>query len=499
MRRNLITPAATAAVIFGLSAALIPVRGSLSIATVGLILVVPVVAAVVVGGFGAGVVAVASGFVAWDLFFIPPYYRLSVGSGQNWIALLVYAVVMLLVAQVVSRLQSARTDAQARVQEEHRLFQLSQLLVGDRSLPELLTTIVDAVQSAFRASGVALLLPRNQGLEVVAAAGEALELSDLESPGAANRPPGAANRPVALGTVPGATASLRTVALAASGRPVGVLALSGGLRGKADSVLLQTFANHAALAVERAQLQTQALRTQVLEEVDLLRRALLGSVSHDLRTPLATMKVAASTLINDLDEAATADDTRELCELLDSEIDHLTRLVTGLLDLSRYQAGILKIGVEPCSALDLVTDAVARMRPSLGDRIVKVCVPDDLPQLNVDAVLVGQVIVNLIDNAHRHAPSGTSLTVDAAPSRTDVKVSVVDSGPGVPATEREHIFDGLVRDGRAGRAGMGLWICRAFIEAHGGRIWVDPSFGPGTKISFTVPCIRASRPLTRVG
>jgi two-component system, OmpR family, sensor histidine kinase KdpD len=278
-----------------------------------------------------------------------------------------------------------------------------------------------------------------------------------------------------------------------------VLALSGGPHGSADSELLQAFANHAALAVERAQLQAQAMRTEVLEEVDLLRRALLGSVSHDLRTPLATMKVASSTLLNELSDPTESPDRRELYELLDGEIDYLTRLVTGLLDLSRYQAGVLKLGIQPCSTLDLVTDAVARMRPSLGDRHVNVVVPDDLPLVNADSVLVGQVVVNLLDNAHRYAPKDTALTVEAAPVGSEVKISVVDLGPGVPAAHREHIFDGLVREGRAGRAGMGLWICRAFVEAHGGRIWVDRSEGPGTRISFTLPCVRAWRPLRRVG
>lgn len=485
MRKSWLTAAFTIVLITGLSAGLVPVRSGLSIATVGLIMVIPVVSAVVLGGYLAGVVAVVLGFLAWDFVFIRPYYTLTVGSGQDWVALVVYAIVMLLVAQVVSRLQKARSEAQARASEAQRLFELSRLLVDDRSLPELLNRIVEAVQVLFQASGVALLLPRNERLEVVSATGEPLELSDLESSRAASRP-------VALGTVAGSTATVRTVALAATGRPVGVLALSGGTRGTADSELLQAFANHAALAVERAQLQAQALRSEVLEELDLLRRALLGSVSHDLRTPLATMKVAASTLINNHGDDTLSDDTRELYGLLDGEIDHLTHLVTGLLDLSRYQAGVLKLAVEPCSALDLVTDAVARVRPSLGDREITVLVSDDLPQVNVDAVLIGQVMVNLLDNAHRHAPPLTPLAVEATRVGSEVKVCVVDAGPGVSASDREHIFEGVSRDGRAGRAGMGLWICRAFVEAHGGRIWVGSSSQQGSKISFTLPSVHAS-------
>jgi two-component system sensor histidine kinase KdpD len=492
VRRSLITAAATALLIVGLSAALVPLRSDLSIATVGLIMVVPVVAAVVAGGYVPGVIAVVFGFLAWDFVFITPYYTLYVGQAENWVALFVYAVVMLLVAQVVSRLQKARTDAQARAREAQRLFELSQLLVGDRSLPELLRIIVGTVHSLFNAAGVALLLPRDDRLQVVASVGDPLEVSDLESTSPATRP-------MALGTVVGSDAPVRSIALAAAGRPVGVLALSGGPYSRGDLELLQAFANHAAFAVERAQLQAQAMRAEVLEQVEVLRRAMLGSVSHDLRTPLATMKVASSTLLNEVPDETEPHDRRELYELLDGEIDYLTRLVTGLLDLSRYQAGALKLAVTECSALDLVTEAVARMRPSLGDRQVSVLVPDDLPMINADPVLVGQVVVNLIDNAHRHAPAATGLTVEASRAGQNVKISVVDLGPGVPPEERDAIFDGLIREGRAGRPGMGLWICRAFVEAHGGRIWVENSDDPGTRISFTLPSATASSPLRRAG
>lgn len=467
-----------------------PARSDLSIATVGLIMVVPVVIAVVFGGYVAGFFGVAAGFLAWDFVFIPPYYTLDVGQAQNWVALAVYAVVMLLVAQVVGRLQVARRVAQVRALEAQRLFELSQMLVEDRSLPDLLDSIVRAVQSVFAVSGVALLLPTDERLKVVAAVGEVLALGDLDSDSSWTRP-------VSVGTVPGPAIDVRTVVLSAAGRPVGVLVLTGGSRAPADSELLQTFANHAALAVERAQLQEQALRTQVLEQVDVLRRALLGAVSHDLRTPLAAMKVASSTLLGTGPGSPEAndDDRRELHQLLDGEIDRLSRLVAGLLDLSRYQAGLLQIGAQPCSVLDLVAEAVAGIRPSLGERIIDVEVPDDLPQVVADPVLIGQVVVNLIDNAHRHSPPGTVVRVVAEASGQEVQLSVLDFGSGVPPEDRDSVFEGMVRPGRSSRAGMGLWICRAFVEAHGGRIWVDHPDTGGTRFSFTLGAAVAPDPL----
>ncbi len=480
MRRSLISAGAAVAMVTALSVALVPVRAHLSIATVGLIMVVPVVAAVVAGGYTAGVAGVAAGFLAWDFVFIPPYYTLDVGAAQNWVALAVYGAVMLIVAQVVSRLQAARREEQARAREAQKLFELSQLLVEDRSLPDLLDSIVTAVRGVFGVAGVALLLPVGDHLQVAASAGDPPDVRGLESHGAAVRP-------VSVGAGTGADGGVRTVALAAAGRPVGVLALRGGPQGRSDSVLLRTFANHAALVVERAQLQAQALRTRLLEEVDQLRRALLGAVSHDLRTPLAAMKVASSTLVRDGgDRGGSEEERQELYELLDGEIDRLTRLVTGLLDLSRYQAGALEPGLEECPVLDLAAGAIAGMRTSLGDRVVELAVPDDLPPVVADPVLIGQVVVNLVDNAHRHAPEGTPIIVRAGSDGDRVRISVQDSGPGVPASQRESAFDGFVRSGRSGRAGMGLWICRAFVEAHDGRIWMEEPDGGGTRVSFTL-------------
>ncbi|HET9075473.1 MAG TPA: ATP-binding protein [Acidimicrobiales bacterium] len=488
MRRIVASAVGTVALVAALSAALVPARAHLSIATVGLIMVVPVVLAVVTGGYAAGLAGVAAGFLAWDFVFIPPYYTLDVGAAQNWVALAVYAAVMLLVARVVSRLQAARREAQARAYEARRLFELSQLLVEDRSLPELLESIAVAVQNVFGVAGVALLLPTGDRLEVAASVGEPPDVADLET----SHP--AVARPVAVGTVGSPAAPVRTVALSAAGRPIGLLALKGGPTDRSDSVLLRTFANHAALVVERAQLRAQAVRTQLLEEVDSLRRALLGSVSHDLRTPLAAMKVASSTLVRGgagpAGSEADRADRQELYDLLDGEIDRLTRLVNGLLDLSRYQSGALELGLQECSVLDMVTEAVAGMRASLGDRDVAVDVPEDLPTVTADPVLIGQVIVNLVDNAHRHAPPGTPVTVQAEPVGDRVRLSVLDAGPGIPADQREALFEGFVSSGGGGRAGMGLWICRVFVEAHGGRLWVEEPDQGGSRFSFTLSTAR---------
>ena len=469
----------------GLGAALVPVRSHLSVATVGLVLVVPVVSGVVVGGLVAGVASVAAGFLVYDFLFIPPYYTLSVGSAQNWVGLAVYVVVMLLVAQVVARFDSARSEAQRRATEALRLYELSELLVKDRSIDDLLDTIVTTVQTVFDVPGVALLLPDAHGLTIAASAGESISADQLHQLDPTS------SIPVSTGITGPTLDRLQAVALSASGRPVGILALNGLPASSNDRTLLRTFANHAALAVERAQLREQALHAELLQAVDRLRRALLGAVSHDLRTPLASMKVASSTLLDSSLSLSDAD-TAELHGLIDVQTDRLTRLVTSLLDMTRFQAGVLQVQREPCAVLDLVGEAVAAVRSALGHRRVDVHLPDFLPAVDVDHVLVGQVIANLLENADRHAPPDTAVTIAAEICGDQVAVMVSDDGPGVPADERETVFDSFVHFDTGGRSGLGLAIAKTFVEAHGGHIWVDNGPGGGARFAFTLPLAEAN-------
>ena len=463
----------------GLGAVMLPLRHHLSIATAALVLVVPVVVGVVVGGFVAGLASLAAGSLVYDLGFIPPYGRLSVGRPQDLVALAVYAVVMVLVARVVASLDSSRAAAARRTVEARRLAQLSELLVEDRSVEELLKTIVRAAATAFEVPGVALLVLENDRLEIAASAGDDLSPDELR-----RLDPGS-GVPVSLGTGPGAPDQIHTVALTASGRPVGMLALRGVPASEADRALLRTFANHAALALERTRLREQALRSELLEEVDRLRHALMGAVSHDLRTPLATMKVATSALV-DPAIVLSGQDADELHGLIAVETDRLTRLVTSLLDMTRIDAGVLEVRPVPTTIRDLLTEAVAPLRSAFGERPIDVVVPSELPDVAVDQLLIGQVLANLLDNAHRHAPPGSLITVAAEQRGDRVALSVTDTGPGVPFAERESVFHRFVRFDTGGRTGLGLTIAKTFVEAHGEHIWVEDVPTGGARFVFTV-------------
>ena len=476
-----------------LLAVLLPFRAHLSIAIPALVFVLPAVVGVVIGGFFAGAAGAVAGFLAYDYYFLPPYGTLTVRSPQNWIALVVYVLVVLIVAQVVTQLQRARRQAVRRTEEAGRLYELSQALIGDLTLPQLLTHIVETVQGVFEPRWTALVLPENVAeaevpggvLRVAATAGASLpdeEAASLTAAGGQTR---------SLGLASGGEPRRVSVALVVSNRPVGMLVLQDVQFAEPDRSLLGTFANQAALAVDRARLREQVLRARLLEEVDRWRSALLGAVSHDLRTPLASIKTAVSSL-RQPGAALGGDDRADLLELIELQSDRLARLVTNLLDMTRIESGALEPRPTTMAFDELVNEALVALGGLVpAGRIALESAPD-LPLLHIDHVLISQVLANILENAERISPSGSAIRVGArvAPESrgTSVEISIRDDGPGIPPGDRERVFGMFSQNGGGGRSGLGLTIAKAFVEAHGGRIWIDPDVSSGTRVVFTVPC-----------
>jgi two-component system sensor histidine kinase KdpD len=480
MKRTVIGTMAALASMAALTFAMIPLRSHLSIATTALVLVVPVVIGVVTGGFIAGALSVVAGFVVYDWYFIPPIHTLWVGAPQNWAALGVYVAVMLPVAHVVARMDAARATARRHVKEIRELFQLSDLLVEEKPLDVLLPAIVTTLADVFGSPQVALFLPRDGRLEIAASAGEPLSEQEL-------RP--LLPAPTELGTPRAQSfdADGRLVlALAAAGRPVGLLVLSGGTAARHEREPLLLFANQTALAVERAQLREQALRSRVAEEMAGLARTLVAAVSHDLRTPLASIKASSSTLADPgLDISPEA--SRGLATLIDAQADRLADLVQNLLDMSRIQAGVLQPRRQVASLADLVSSVVTDLALGARGYAVRVELPSDLPPVDVDLTLISRVLTNLLENAIRHGPKHSTITVGGALATPDaVRVHVADHGPGVPPECRNEIFELFARRRDAG-AGLGLTIAKTFVEAHGQRIWVEDAPGGGALFCFTLP------------
>jgi two-component system sensor histidine kinase KdpD len=492
-QRVIVGIAATLASLGALLAILLPFRASLSTAIPALVFVLPAVIGVVIGGFWVGVVGAGAGFLAYDWFFLPPFDTLTVRSAQNWIAIAVYIAVVLIVAQVVAQLRSAREEALRRTEESDRLYELSQALIGDLSLPQLVTHIVDTVQGVFEPRWTALVLPQShdepipgETLQVAAAAGRPMSESDIVSLTSAQ---GTARSIGLVGEGRVGEPRKVSVALTVTERPVGMLVLQDVTLEGSEQSVLGTFVNQAALAVDRARLREQALRARLLEEIDRWRRALMGAASHDLRTPLAAVKTAVSSL-RQANSRLSDEDRAELLELIEQQSDRLARLVTNLLDMTRIESGALEIRPTVMPLDELVDEALGNLGGIVGRERVRVETPSDLPMLRIDHVLVSQVLANLLDNAERVSPVDSSIVVTGrvAPRSVDrVEVAVSDEGPGIAPGDRDRIFEMFTQNGRSGGAGLGLAIAKAFVEAHGGLIWVDPTVATGARFVFTVP------------
>jgi two-component system, OmpR family, sensor histidine kinase KdpD len=481
----------TLACLGALLALLLPFRAHLSTTIPALVFVLPVLVGVIIGGPIPGVVGALGGFLCYDLFFLPPYGTLTVRSPEDWTALGVYAVVVLIVSQVVAKLRSAREEAERRTEESDRLYELSQALIGDLTLSQLLSHMVTTVQSVFAPRWTALVLPNADGAElepatalrVAASAGQPLTDADVTSVTSGG------GQARSLGLLDDDSPRRVSVALVVNHRPVGMLVLQDVQLIEHERSLLGTFANQAALAVDRAQLSEQALRTRLLEEIDRWRRALMGAASHDLRTPLASIKTAVSSM-RQVDAQLSPEDRAELLELIELQADRLARLVTNLLDMTRLEAGALELRPTTVAFADLADEALALLGGILAPGRVIVDVPVDLPLLRLDPVLMSQVLANVLENADRLSPTGSVIRVTAraaAGGAPMVEIAVADDGPGIAREHRENVFEMFSQNGGGGRAGLGLAIAKAFVEAHGGLIWIDPDVVQGARIAFTVP------------
>lgn len=242
---------------------------------------------------------------------------------------------------------------------------------------------------------------------------------------------------------------------------------------------------YKVLTAERERLAEEARRVEVLEEVDRQRAALLRSVSHDLRSPLVTIRGVSSEL---RDGTVFDDETRtQLLDLVVSETERLDRIVANLLSLSRIEAGAFRPDREPVDVAEMVERSARRLARLFRPGALRVVVAADLPLADVDATQIDQVLANLLENAARHTPAGTPVTLGAARDGAEVRITVEDQGPGLGTRGRERAMAPFVAAGPGASTGIGLAICRAIVEAHGGTLDVADRPGGGTSVSFTLP------------
>jgi two-component system, OmpR family, sensor histidine kinase KdpD len=459
------------------------------------------------GGLWPAVLSAILGFLAFDFFFIPPFHTLDVAAPDHVLALFVYLGVAVVTARLVSGMQ-ARTDEALR--ESRRMTLLAELnaaLIGDVTLDAILARIAERIVSVYGAQGCRVLV-RGEDEELRTAAyfpqsiGPNVDRTGLSLAewAVANRTPvgrsGRGGRIVGRNPAPPSSArdaDTLYLPIMTKDRIAGVLEVTGrpgtGVFRAEDQRTLTTFVDQAALALERARLSGEAAQTAALTQSDELKSALLAAVSHDLRTPLASIKASATSLLDNSVEWDRAT-RQDFLEAIDEETDRLTLMVSNLLDLSRIEGGALRPQKDWYDIDELIVDVRARLAPRTRTHPLTVDVQPDLPLLRFDYVQIAQVLVNLIENAVKYTADGTPIAVAAHQIPRAIEISVHDDGPGIPREHQLRLFDKFYRAYAATAApgaGIGLAISKGLVEAHGGTIWVESEPGSGTTFRFTLP------------
>lgn len=479
----------------------LPLRGFLDTFEIALIYLAAAVGIALVVGLWPSIFGAFLAFLAFNSFFVEPYYTYSVRDTSHAIGLLVFLGIVVLVTQLVVRVRLRTTEAIRRGRQTETLYALSVALIAEADLDTMLGAIVDRVREIFSLSTAAVFLLQDGSYRQRAVSGEAIGLEDRGLLRTADwavehrQPAALGTRRVKLRPAPTfrQTASRQEVLIIpilTSNDTLGILLLTRDRDQRPfdeeETHLLETFANQAALAIERSLLNQERTRAEVLARTDELKTAMLSAVSHDLRTPLASIKAAATTLLQPGIEWSD-EDRRELLETINDEGDRLNHLVTNLLDLSRIESGTLTPKRDWYDLTEVIFDALDRCRPLLGEHRVDVQIPERTTAVHLDFVMISEVLANLIENAAKYSPAGTTITISAELDGGDLTIGVRDEGRGVPVEERERIFDKFYRVEARHRpigSGMGLAISRGFVEAHGGTIRVEP--GPETGSIFVV-------------
>ena len=440
-------------------------------------------------GRGPAVFAAVASVAAFDFFFVPPYLTFAVADTQYVLTFAVMLFVGLVISGLTARIRLQAEAARQREQRTAALYAMSGQLAETGAVEDLVAIAARHIAEVFDAEVGAALADAGGQLRIVRHESGlpaeqddvALSLWVLEH-----------RRPAGLGTETSASARAVYVPLIGHRGPLGVVsirprqrdafAIPGSLR------QLETFINQTALAVERARSADEAQEARVRTETERLRNSLLTSVSHDLRTPLATITGAATTIL----ESGAHLDHRTQQELLESvreEADRLNRLVQNLLEMTRLESGALQLRRDWHPLEEVVGAALGRLAKSLGTRKVTMNIPPDLPLVAIDDVLIEQVFVNLLENAIKYTPPDSAIRILVSATDQSVTVEVADHGPGLPKGHEARVFEKFYRaasDGRQG-AGLGLAICRGVVAAHGGRIWAHNLPEGGVAFLFTLP------------
>jgi two-component system sensor histidine kinase KdpD len=439
-------------------------------------------------GRGPSLLAAALGVASYDFCFVPPFYTFSVADQRYFLTFGMMFAVSFAMSELAGRLRRQQRDAQAREQRTAVLYALTRDLASLHEPARIASIAARHAADIFSAKALVLGVSTDGELHELGASPEGAELDAKDRGVAQWTHEHGALAGLGTDTLPGA-ASLCAPLKAARSR-LGVLALVPRARAelRADQrSFLDVLCRQVAAALERARLAEEAKQAALRAKTEEMRSSLLSAVSHDLRTPLASITGAATSLRDDTNLGP--DTRRELVESIVGEAERLERLVANLLDMTRLESGEIALRRDWVPLDEMVGSALTRLESRLGARPVTVSIAAEVPLLNVDPVLFEQVFVNLLENADKYTPARSPLEITAHSAGQRVEVTIADHGPGLPAGAEAHIFEKFYRGPHSGTsgAGLGLAICKGIVQAHGGAIRAETRATGGAAFHISLP------------
>ena len=448
--------------------------------TVALTFLLAILAVSAVWGMVVSVFMSIVSVLAFNYYFLPPLGTFTIADPQNWVALFAFLVTSIMGSQLSARIRKEADAAHSRRYEIERLYTFSQKLLGEGNVIQLMNAIPNYIVESFEGGAAELFLPQKDkfyrsGYGVAHLDEERMKTAFLRDEVSIDVQQGLYFIPVRLGV-----------------KPIASLGISGS---RLSRQTLDALGSLVAIAIERARAVEKLGETEAERQGERLKSALLDSIAHDFRTPLTSIKAAATSLLTA--EKIDAAQLKELLTIINEECDRLNRLVEEAAEMSRLEAGEFVLQLAPTPIKDIIDVALTQCKTALAGRAVQVNVGPNVPPVRADLGRIKEALVQLIDNADIYSPKDQPITISAELTGDMVTTSVADRGPGIDDFEQGMIFDKFYR-GKDQRylvsgTGMGLPIAKAIIAAHGGAISVTSQLGHGSVFSFTLPVARQAR------
>lgn len=446
--------------------------------TAGFVYLVVVLMIATAWGLLEATVASFAALLCFNYFFLPPTGTLTIADSRNWAALFAFLATSIIASHLSARAKHRTQEAMEHREETERLYALSRAILLTEANRKAPKQFAGEIAQIFDFSAVALYAPYT-GEIYRAGPSDLLDIDDKLRQAAVqgtlfhDEPSNTTVTPIHLG-----------------GRPIASLAVSG--RSLSDSAL-QAISNLVAIGLEKMRGQEAASQAEAARRSEELKSTLLDAIAHEFKTPLTSIKAAASALL--LDVSHSAEQQRELATVVNEEADHLAWLVTEAIQMARIEAGEIQLNKKLCPVEVVLSSVRKHLRTLTEYRTLEVQVDPHLPQIEADTELLELAIRQVVDNALKYSPPKSSVSIRATASENGIVITVRDQGTGIPEVDQPHVFEKFYRGSnirsKLAGTGMGLAVARQILRAHGGEIQIGSSSGKGTELIVSLPVATA--------